>query len=40
MDEVAGKPVATVESQILLEFSESESWSDHEDEVSGQVCYS
>ena len=34
MDEVAGKPVATVENQIFRGFSESESWSDYEDEVT------
>ena len=34
MDEVAGKPVATDESQELWEFSESESWSNHEKEVT------
>ena len=34
MQKVAGKPVATDEHQVLLEFSESESWSNHEDEVT------
>ena len=33
-DKVAGKPVATDEHQVLWEFSESESWSNHESEVS------
>ena len=34
LDKVAGKPVATDEHQVLWEFSESESWSNHESEVS------
>ena len=34
MDESAGKPVATEENQVLRKFSESESWSIHEDEVT------
>ena len=32
-----GKPVATEENQVLWEFSESESWSMHEDEVTGKL---
>ena len=36
MDKVAGTPVATDESQELWEFSESESWSNHEKEVTGK----
>ena len=35
MDDSAVKPVATEENQVLWEFSESESWSDHEDDVTG-----
>ena len=34
MDDSAGKPVATEENQVLWEFSESESWSVHEDEAT------
>ena len=34
MEKVAGKPVATDENQVLCEFSESESWSNPEDEVT------
>ena len=37
MDKVAGKPAATDESQELWEFSESESWSNHEKEVAGKL---
>ena len=36
MDDSAGKPVATEENQVMWEFSESESWSVHEDEVTGK----
>ena len=36
MERVAGKPAATDESQELWEFSESESWSNHEKEVTGK----
>ena len=32
-----GKPVATEENQVLWKFSESESWSVHEDEVTGEL---
>ena len=40
MDESAEKPVATEENQVLWEFSESESWSIDEDEVTGKpVAY-
>ena len=40
MDDSAGKVVATEENQVLWEFSESESWSIHEDEVTGKpVAY-
>ena len=40
MDNCAVKPVATEENQVFWEFSESESWSVHEDEVTGEpvVC--
>ena len=34
-DDSAGKPVATEENQVICEFSESQSWSVHEDEVTG-----
>ena len=35
-----GKPVATEGIQVLWEFSESKSWSVHEDEVTGKpVAY-
>ena len=34
MEKVAGKPVATDGHQVLWEFSESEAWSNHEDEVT------
>ena len=37
MDDSAGKPVATEENQVIWEFSESESWSVHEDEVTGKI---
>ena len=37
MDKVAGKPAATDESQEFGEFSESESWSNHEKEVRGKL---
>ena len=37
MDDSAGKPVATEENQVLWEFSKSESWSVHEDEVTGKL---
>ena len=33
IDDSAGKLVATEENQVLWEFSESESWSVHEDEA-------
>ena len=36
MERVAGRPAATDESQELWEFSESESWSNHEKEVTGK----
>ena len=36
LEKVAGKPVATDKNQELWEFSESESWSNHEDEVTGK----
>ena len=40
MDESAGKLVATEETQVLWAFSESQSWSIHEDEVTGKsVAY-
>ena len=40
MDDSAGKAVATEENQVLWEFSESDSWSVHEDEVPGEsVAY-
>ena len=40
MDDSAEKFVATEENQVLWEFSESESWSVHEDEVTGEpVAY-
>ena len=40
MDDSAEKPVATVESRVLWEFSESESWSVDQDEVTGKpVAY-
>ena len=40
MDDRVGKLVATEENQVLWEFSESESWSVHEDEVTGKpVAY-
>ena len=40
VDDNAEKPVATEENQVLWEFSESESWSVHEDEVTGKpVAY-
>ena len=40
MDDSVGKPVATEENQVLWEFSESESWSVHEDEVTSKpVAY-
>ena len=40
MDESAGKLVATEENQVFSEFSESQSWSIHEDEVTGKpVAY-
>ena len=35
MDKSDGKPVATEENQVLWEFSESETWSFHEEEVPG-----
>ena len=37
MGESAGKPVATEENQVLWESSESQSWSIHEDEVTGKL---
>ena len=40
MVEVAGKPAATDESQELWEFSESESCSNHEKEVTGKLVES
>ena len=40
MDYSAGKSVATEENQASWEFSESESWSAHEDEVTSEpVAY-
>ena len=36
MVDSVGKPVATEESQVSWEFSESESWSVHEIEVTGE----
>ena len=40
MDDSAEKPVATEESRVLWEFSESESWSVDQDEVTGKpVAY-
>ena len=36
-DDSAEKLVATEENQVLWEFSESESWSVHEDEVTGEL---
>ena len=38
MGESAGKPVATEENQEVWEFSESDSWSIHEDEVTGKLA--
>ena len=37
MDDSAGKPVATEENQVLWEFSESEAWTVHGDEVTGKL---
>ena len=37
MDDSAGKAVATKENQVFREFSESESWSNHQDEVTGEL---
>ena len=37
MDDCVEKPVATEENQVLREFSVSESWSVHEDEVTGKL---
>ena len=37
MHDSAVKPVATDENQVLWEFSESESWSVHENEVTGEL---
>ena len=37
MDHSAEKPFATEVKQVLREFSESESWSVHEDEVTGKL---
>ena len=40
MNETAEKPLVTEENAVLWEFSESESWSIHEDEVTGKpVAY-
>ena len=40
VDDSAGKLVAKEENQVLCELSESESWSVHEDEVTGEpVAY-
>ena len=40
MDETAGKLVVTEDNEVLWEFSESGSWSIHEDEVTGKpVAY-
>ena len=36
MDDSAEKPVAIEENQVLWEFSESQSWSIHEEEVTGK----
>ena len=38
MEESAVKFVATDKNHVLWEFSESESWSNHEDEVTGETC--
>ena len=38
MVEVAKKPAATDRSQESLEFSDSESWSNHEEEVTETCC--
>ena len=40
MDRVAGKPAATDKSQESLEYSESESWSNHDGEVTGKLVAS
>ena len=40
MAEVAVKPAATDKSQEYWEFSESESWSNHEKEVTGKLVAS
>ena len=40
MADVAGKPAATDKSQDYWEFSESESWSNHEKEVTGKLVAS
>ena len=37
MDDSAVKPVATEENQVLWKFSETESWSVHKDEVTGEL---
>ena len=37
MDKVVGKLVATDENQVSWEFSESESWCNHENEVTVKV---
>ena len=37
MDKLAWKPVATDECEVLWEFSESESWSNHEDEATEKL---
>ena len=37
MDKVSGKLASTDESQEFWEFSESESWSNHEKEVTGKL---
>ena len=37
MDDSAEKAVATKENQVLREFSESEAWSNHQDEVTGEL---
>ena len=37
MDRVPGRPAATDKSQESWEFSETESWSNHEKEVTGKL---
>ena len=40
MDDSAVNSVATEENQVLWEYSESESWSVHEDDVTGKLVAS